>query len=92
MKKKFRMLFRFLMSILVTFAVIYLLVFSGGWKLLESGDIVLIEVAVSVVVGTIVFIICENWRDHECKIKSLQEQIEKLEEKIDKINNLNDVR
>lgn len=44
----------------------------------------MIEVAVSVVVGTMVFIICENWRDHEYKIKNLQKQIEKLEEKIDK--------
>lgn len=84
MKIKFKKLFRLLICILVSFICIYLFVFSGGWKLIESGNIVLIGVAVSVVVGTIVFIICENWRDHEYKIKNLQKQIEKLEEKIDK--------
>lgn len=84
MKIKFKKLFRLLICILVSFICIYILVFSGGWKLIESGNIVLIEVAVSVVVGTIVFIICENWRDYEYKIKNLQKQIEKLEEKIDK--------
>lgn len=84
--KKAKSLLRLLLCILFTFVVIYLLVFSGGWKLLESGNIVLIEVAVSVVVGTIVFMICENWRDHECKIKNLQEQIDKLQEQIETLN------
>ena len=84
--KKAKSLLRLLLCILFTFVVIYLLVFSGGWKLLESGNIVLIEVAVSVVVGTVVFMICENWRDHECKIKNLQEQIDKLQEQIETLN------
>lgn len=83
MKIKFKKLFCLLICILVSFICIYLLVFSGGWKLIESGNIVLIEVAVSVVVGTIVFIICENWRDHECKIKNLQNQIDQLQKQIE---------
>lgn len=84
MKKKIQILFRFLMSVSVTFAVIYLLVFSGGWKLIESGDVILIELAVSVVVGTVIFLVSEVWRDHEAKIENLQIQIDELQKQIDK--------
>lgn len=86
--KKAKGLLRLFMCVLFSFVCIYLFVFTYGWKLIESGDIILIEIAVSIVVGAIVFAICENWRAYEFKIRNLQEHIEKLEEKIDKLNDV----
>jgi len=70
-----------LVSIVVTFIFIYSLIFVGGWRLVESGDIVLMEIAVSILVGIVFWIIYEILLVYEEKIKQLEKRIEQLENK-----------
>lgn len=64
-----------------SFIAIYLLVFVGGWKLIEAGDIIAIEIAVSVIVGFVVWIIFEVTKLIESKINALEKRVEELENK-----------
>ena len=64
-----------------SFIAIYLLVFVGGWKLVEAGDIISIEIAVSVIVGFVVWIIFEVTKLIESKINALEKRVEELENK-----------
>ncbi len=73
------MLFHLLISIVLSFLFIYLAVFFGGWKLIESRDPILLEIAVSIIVGFIFWIIFELSKFYEMKLKELEERIRKLE-------------
>ena len=84
MKNKAKKLFRWLCVFLLCFLVIYLIVFFGGWKLFESGDPMLIEIGVALVLSVFIFIINEVITTHEKKIKDLEEQIKKIENIITK--------
>ncbi|MBQ8171281.1 MAG: hypothetical protein IJZ95_04750 [Oscillospiraceae bacterium] len=84
MKNKAKKLLRWLCVFLLCFLVIYLIVFFGGWKLFESGDPILIEIGVALVLSVFIFIINEVITTHEKKIKDLEEQIKKIENIITK--------
>lgn len=79
MKKKAKMLLRWLGVFLLCFLTIYLIVFMGGWKLFESGDPILIELGVAFILSFFVFIFTEVVTCLEKRVKSLEERINELE-------------
>lgn len=84
MKTKLKLLLRWAGNFLLCFLVIYLVVFFGGWKFFESGDPILIEIGVALILSVFIFAINETITSHEKKIRSLEERIDKLEETISK--------
>ncbi len=84
MKSTAKMLLRWLGVFLLCFLAIYVIVFFGGWKLFESGDPILIEIGVALVLSIFIFAINEVLTKHERKIKDLEEHIRKLEDTIAK--------
>lgn len=62
-----------------SFIAIYLLVFVGGWKLIEAGDIISIEIVVSVIIGFVVWLIFEVTKYFEAKINELEKRVKQLE-------------
>ena len=76
MKNTIKNLLALLLSIIISFIFIYLFIFFGGSKLFESGDVILKELGVSIIIGTLVFwIIKIN--------KTSYEKIEELEKRVD---------
>jgi hypothetical protein len=53
----------------------------GGWRLLESRDPILWEVAAAIAIGFIIWLIYEFGAFFERKIKELEKRIEELEKK-----------
>ena len=84
MKKKAKMLLRWLGAFILCFLAIYLIVFLGGWKLFESGDPIMMEIGAALVLSIFFFAINEVLTMHEKKIKDLEEHIKKLEDTIAK--------
>lgn len=84
--KNLKYLLHLLVCIAASFVCIYLFVFAGGWKLIESGNILLIEIAVSIVVGIIFFVIFEFSRFISSDYIKLQNQIDELQKQIDDLN------
>ena len=84
MKKKAKMLLRWLGAFILCFLAIYLIVFFVGWKLFESGDPILMEIGAALVLSIFFFAINEVLTMHEKKIKDLEEHIKKLEDTIAK--------
>ena len=80
-KLNWKAMLHLLIFIGASFIAIYLLVFVGGWKLIEAGDIISIEIAVSVIVGFVVWIIFEVTKLIESKINALEKRVEELENK-----------
>lgn len=80
-KKKLKMLLHWLVSTLICFVLIYLFVFFGGWKLVESGDPILLELAAAIAMGFIFWIVYEVTRGMEEKMKELEKRIAELEKK-----------
>ena len=80
-KLNWKAMLHLLIFIGASFIAIYLLVFVGGWKLIEAGDIIAIEIAVSVIVGFVVWIIFEVTKLIESKINALEKRVEELENK-----------
>lgn len=85
MKEKLKFLLGWAISIAVTFGLIYWFVLWGGWELFESGDPILIELGVSLVIGTIVFFMFVLTyivvKDYSAKITELENRIAELEKK-----------
>ena len=79
MKKKLKLYLRWFISILFSFVCIYLFIFVGGWKLLESGDPIRMELAAAIVVGTILFVMNEVTTAQDKKIKDLEQRVAELE-------------
>lgn len=79
MKKKVKLLLRWLGVFLLCFLTIYLIVFFGGWRLFESGDPILIETGVAFILSIFLFAIIEVQTTHEKKIKDLEERVKQLE-------------
>ncbi len=77
--QKMKMILHWLICTIISFVSIYILVFLGGWRLIESGDPILLEIAVSILVGFIVWIIFEFSRYYESKLKELETRIKELE-------------
>ena len=84
MKKKAKMLLRWLGVFLLCFLTIYLIVFFGGWKLFNSGDPILMEIGAAFILSILFFAINEVLTMHEKKIKDLEEHIKNLEDTIAK--------
>ena len=78
---------RMMLCVAISFVVIYLLVFFGGWKLIESGDPILIEFAVSVIVGILLGIIVEFSKYCETKFRQMSAKIQELENRIEELHN-----
>jgi len=81
MKGRLKYLLKWLGTFVMCFIVIYLIVFFGGWKLFESGDPILIELGVALVLSFFVFIISETVTSLEKRVKVLEERIERFENK-----------
>lgn len=79
MKKNLKYIAKFILSWLIAFLVIYLFVFFGGYKLFESGDIILQEVGISFLVGIAIFIATELYSANHKKIEALEQRVEELE-------------
>ena len=58
-----------------------LFVFFGGWKLFESGDPILIEIGVALVLSFFVFVFGEIVTGLEKRVKSLEERLNEFEKK-----------
>ena len=82
MKKKAKMLLRWLGTFFLCFLSIYLIVFLGGWKLFESGNPIMMEIGAALVLSIFLFPINEVLTMHEKKIKDLEEHIRQLEDTI----------
>lgn len=82
LKKELSWILRWIFFIAVTFAFVWLFVFFGGWKLLESENPILKELAFSFVLGTILHIIV-NIIYESCvkRIDALEKRITELEQK-----------
>lgn len=81
MKNKIKTFLRWLAMFLLCFVVIYLCVFLGGWKLFESGDPILMEIGVALVLSIFFFAINEVVTGLEKRVEYLEERINKLENK-----------
>lgn len=81
MKNKIKLLLRWAGIFILCFIVIYLIVFFGGWKLFNSGDPILIEIGVALVLSIFVFAINEVVTNLEKRVKSLEERLKELEDK-----------
>lgn len=78
--QKIKMLLHLLAAICLSFVLIYLFVFLGGWKLLESGNPILIELAAAIIMGFVFWALFEVTKSYEAKLKELERRIEALEE------------
>ena len=81
MKNKLKMLLRWAFWFLICFVVIYLFVFFGGWKLFKSRNPILIEVGIAIPLSIFVFAGNEAVTELEKRVKSLEERLNKLENK-----------
>lgn len=73
------MLLHLLVSIIICFVVIYVFIFFGGWRLVESGDVVVLEFVAALALGFVFWIMYEITRSMEAKIKELEARIKALE-------------
>ena len=85
-KQKIQMILRMLICIVISFVFIYLMVFFGGWKLIESGNPIFIEIAVSIIVGILLDIIVELSKHFEAKFDNMTAQIQELETRVEKLS------
>lgn len=81
MKHEIKLLLKWAGTFILCFIVIYLIVFFGGWKLFESGDPILIEVGIALILSIFVFIFNEIVTTLEKRVKSLEERLNEIENK-----------
>ena len=81
MKNKLKALLRWAGMFLLCFAVVYLTVFFGGWRFFESGDPILIEIGVALVLSFFVYALNETVTKLEKKIEALEKRIREMENK-----------
>ena len=84
MKNKIKLLLKWAGMFVLCFIIIYLIVFFGGWKLFESGDPILIEIGVALMLSFFVFVFIEIVTGLEKRVKSLEERLNELENKYTK--------
>lgn len=82
--KKQKQLLHLLICFVTTFICIYLTIFIGGWRLFQGGDPILLEIAASIVIGFIIWLIYELFIILKGEIKVLEKRIEDLESKKDR--------
>lgn len=81
MKEKCKIFLKWAVVFLLCFLLIYLFVFFGGWQLFESGDPILIEIGVALVLSFFVFVFGEIATGLEKRVKSLEERLNEFEKK-----------
>lgn len=81
MNNKFKSFLRWAGTFVICFLVIYLAVFFGGWKLFNSGDPILIEIGVALVLSIFVFVINEVITALDKRVKALEARLNELENK-----------
>ena len=81
MKEKFKLFLKWLVWFVICFAVIYLIVFLGGWKLFKSRDPILIELGAALILSIFVFAVNETVTNLEKRVKALENQLAKNENK-----------
>lgn len=81
MKDKLKLFFRWTVIFILSFIVIYLVVFFGGWKLFESGNPILIEIGCAIILSIFVFLFSEKTTGFEKRIELLEKRINELENK-----------
>ena len=81
MKNKLKSFFRWVIIFVLCFIVIYLTVFFGGWRLFKSGDPILIEIGVALVLSFFVYALNETVTKLEKKIEALEKRIREMENK-----------
>lgn len=79
--QKVKMVFHFFVSVCINFGLIYIFVFFGGWKLLESGNPILLEIVAAIAMGFIFWVMYEITKGYEVKLAELERRIESLEGK-----------
>lgn len=79
--QKVKMLIHFFASVCISFVLIYLFVFFGGWRLLESGDPILLEIVAAIAMGFVFWVMYEITKGYEAKLTELERRIEVLEGK-----------
>lgn len=77
--KRIKILLHFLVCFLISFALIYLFVMFGGWKLFENGNPITYEIAAALGFGFILLLIYETNTLTQAQIKALKKRIEELE-------------
>ena len=75
MKKYLKFLLKWAAMFAACFAVIWLIVFIGGWTLVESRDVVLVELGFALILSVFLSAIAET-------VTALNKRVEKLEERI----------
>ncbi len=71
----------YVLCLAVTFLLVWLFVFVGGWKFFESNDPILIELGVSVVLSFIVYLVLSIGQGSHKRIEELEKRVEELENK-----------
>ena len=92
MKNTIKNILVLLLSIIFSFIFIYLFIFFGGSKLFESGDVILKELGVSIIIGTLVFWIIKINKTSYEKIEELEDiytLLSKLEKRVEELENKN---
>ena len=81
MKNKMKLLLKFAGVFALCFIIIYLIMFFWGWKLIETGDPVLIEVVFAVILSVFLCAFGEAGSALEKRVKSLEERLKEFENK-----------
>lgn len=80
---KLKYMLAWTLCIFACFIIVFFSFFCGGWELFESGDPIKIEFGISVILGTLFFVIIgivyELEKQHEEKLEKLKKRIEELE-------------
>ena len=79
MKKHFKMLLKFLITFIFCFALIYIIIFFGGWRLFENRDPILIEIGTALILSLFVFAVNEALTNQEKRIRALEKRFADLE-------------
>ena len=74
----------FVISFLISFIAIYLVIFSGAWRIFEIGDPILYELLAAFCLGMILWIVYELTQALELKVKDLSARVTELETKLEK--------
>lgn len=81
MKEKWKLLLKWAGVFIFCFVIIYLTVFFWGSKLFGSGDPILIEIGVALILSIFVFAFVEAVSVLEKRVKALEERLNAFENK-----------
>lgn len=81
MKKALKNIIKIAVTFLICFAIIYINVFLGVWKLFKSGDPLLIEIGAAWILSIFVVSFFEVVSSLEKRIKLLEKRLDDIEKK-----------